>query len=288
MHPSASRSSKRRLLCDLLGTKPNVAISFQRRQRQAATQALEIQRSSDNATKIIGFVGDYVDHATALAFVGAGNDGGVRTAFDQSGNGRDFTQTTFSRMPVLYHAGSVNVHAGGRPAARSLEAVDTSLLRSDLCGLSGSPAITIGMTFSRTAGEDRLFGFGGGSGGGMAVDAEVSRGAFLGFTSGNRQLTYDTTAGLVHSWICKKPLNGTVQTFDIEERGANLVQAAITNPTDTVNLNASFGSALLTLPQFPVGFAQSLTGFFSNFFLFGSVLGADELAALRLELALHE
>lgn len=288
MYPSSSRTSRRRLLCDLLGTKPNVAISLQRRLRQAATQALEIQRSSDNATKIIGFVGDYVDHATALAFVGAGNDGGVRTAFDQSGNGRDFTQTTFSRMPVLYHSGNVNLHAGGKPAARSLEAVDTSLLRSDLCGLSGSPALTFGMTFSRTAGEDRNFSMGGGSGGGFTVDAEVSRNAFIGFTSGNRQLTYDTTAGVVHSWIGKHPLNGTLQNFDLEERGVNLVQSSITVPTDTVNLNATFGTALLTLAQFPVGFSQSLTGFFSNFFLFGAVLGADELAALRLELALHE
>lgn len=62
--------------------------------------AVNVRRSSDNATKDIGFVGVDFDAATFSAFIGGGN-GFVTRWYDQSGNGTDVTQGTASRQPRL-------------------------------------------------------------------------------------------------------------------------------------------------------------------------------------------
>lgn len=71
-----------------------------------AGNAFKVQRSSDNTTLDIGFLGNGVaDFATADAFATAGGAGtllGVTTWYDQSGNGYDLTQTTFANMPRIY------------------------------------------------------------------------------------------------------------------------------------------------------------------------------------------
>ena len=53
-----------------------------------ATNCIRVRRSSDNAEQDIGFVGNDLDTASLLSFVG-GSSGFVTTWYDQSGNGRD-------------------------------------------------------------------------------------------------------------------------------------------------------------------------------------------------------
>jgi hypothetical protein len=53
----------------------------------------------------IGFVGNELDTATLESFAGSG-DAYVSTWHDQSGNGRDFTQSTFANMPKIVSSGS--------------------------------------------------------------------------------------------------------------------------------------------------------------------------------------
>lgn len=55
--------------------------------------AVRIRRSSDNAEQDIGFAGKDFNWAAFAAFVGAGT-GYVVTMYDQSGNGRNFTQSS--------------------------------------------------------------------------------------------------------------------------------------------------------------------------------------------------
>jgi hypothetical protein len=73
---------------------------------------LEVRRSSDNTTLNIGFVNNYLDTASLLAFVGSGN-GFVRTWYDQSGNGNNLTQTTSaSYQPQIVASGSLITRNG--------------------------------------------------------------------------------------------------------------------------------------------------------------------------------
>lgn len=77
--------------------------------------AIRVRRSSDNAEADIGFTaaGD-LDTTALLAHVGAGN-GFVTTWYDQSGNGRNATQTTAGNQPHIVNAGVVET-LGGKPA----------------------------------------------------------------------------------------------------------------------------------------------------------------------------
>lgn len=76
--------------------------------------AIRVRRSSDDTEQDIYFLNGVLDTTSLLSFVGAG-DGFVRTWYDQSGNGRDFSQTTAGSQPQIVASGAV-VQQGGKPA----------------------------------------------------------------------------------------------------------------------------------------------------------------------------
>jgi len=66
---------------------------------------VRVRRSSDSTEA--DFTATEVSDGTLAAWVGAGNNGFVRTWYDQSGNGRDATQTTTASQPQIVSNGSV-------------------------------------------------------------------------------------------------------------------------------------------------------------------------------------
>jgi hypothetical protein len=77
-----------------------------------AGNAIRVRRSSDNTEANIGFDSNgNLNTATLLAFCGAGN-GFVTTWYDQSGNGRDATQSTGANQPQIVSSGSVILENG--------------------------------------------------------------------------------------------------------------------------------------------------------------------------------
>ena len=75
--------------------------------------AINVRRSSDNATQDIGFDGYVLDTASLLSFVGAGS-GYVTTWYDQSGNGNNATQSTAANQPQIVSSGNV-ITENGKP-----------------------------------------------------------------------------------------------------------------------------------------------------------------------------
>ena len=73
---------------------------------------VRVRRSSDNAEQ--NFTAAQVTDGTLTAFCGAG-DGFVRTWYDQSGNGRNATQTTTANQPQIVSSG-VLVQTNSKPA----------------------------------------------------------------------------------------------------------------------------------------------------------------------------
>jgi len=69
----------------LLDTYTNSVLAFSFRKLRSAYSGncIQVRRSSDNTTQNIGFVGDVLDTASLLSFVGA-NDGFIVTWYDQS------------------------------------------------------------------------------------------------------------------------------------------------------------------------------------------------------------
>lgn len=90
-------------------------------------KAVRVRRSSDDTTSDIGFTSGALDTASLLSFAGSG-DAFVVTWFDQSGNGRDITQTTASKQPKIVAAGAV-VTSGGKPAV-TFDGADDILLNT--------------------------------------------------------------------------------------------------------------------------------------------------------------
>ena len=71
---------------------------------------VRVRRSNDNAEQ--DFTAAEVSDGTLAAWVGAGNNGFVRTWYDQSGNGNNAVQTTSADQPTIVSSGSVILEAG--------------------------------------------------------------------------------------------------------------------------------------------------------------------------------
>jgi hypothetical protein len=93
-----------------------VAYSAARRLSSTYTGSLiRVRRSSDNAEQDIGYDGcNVLDESALTTFVGAGN-GFVTTWYDQSGNGRNATQTVPTQQPRIIVNGVLQLE-GTRPA----------------------------------------------------------------------------------------------------------------------------------------------------------------------------
>jgi hypothetical protein len=100
----------------LLDTYPAAAAYSLRKLRTAYTgAAIRVRRSSDNTETDIGFVGNDLDTASLLSFVGAGN-GFVTTWYDQQGS-FNVTQSTLANQPRIVNAGTLE-SKGGLPAVK--------------------------------------------------------------------------------------------------------------------------------------------------------------------------
>ena len=90
----------------------SIALSSSRKLRSAYSGAcLRARRSSDNSEQDIGFSGGAVDSASLLSFVGS-DSAYLVTLYDQSGNGRNATQSTTTKQPRLVDAGTLETVGG--------------------------------------------------------------------------------------------------------------------------------------------------------------------------------
>jgi hypothetical protein len=72
-----------------------------------------VRRSSDNAE--LGFTPTEITDGTLTTWVGVGNNGFIKTIYDQMGSGEDLTQTDTSKQGKIVNAGAL-VLENGKPA----------------------------------------------------------------------------------------------------------------------------------------------------------------------------
>jgi hypothetical protein len=85
--------------------------SLNRKLKSDATNSFRVRRSSDNSEQDIGFVGDLVNISSLTSFIGA-SSGYVTTIYDQTGNNRDFTQTSLTKQPIVISGGTLLEYNG--------------------------------------------------------------------------------------------------------------------------------------------------------------------------------
>ncbi len=160
---------------DQLSSSPAAAYSLRKLRFAYAGNAIQVRRSSDNATQNIGFTaaGD-LDTTSLLAFTGS-SSAFVTTWYDQTGNGRDATQGTTARQPRIVNAGTLDT-SNGRAT------VIFSGSQQLLTGTSAVPVGTSGLT--------------GNAVGGYTTGGQIS-GRNLSFSSSAASVDYGDTASAV-------------------------------------------------------------------------------------------
>lgn len=79
--------------------------------------AIKVRRASDNTEQDIGFSNNVLD-TTSLASFCSGTNGFVTTWYDQSGNGRNATQTTAAEQPKIYDSSTGVITENGKAAVQ--------------------------------------------------------------------------------------------------------------------------------------------------------------------------
>lgn len=100
----------------LLDSYPGASVAYSLRKLRSVYNgsAIRVRRSSDNTEFDIGFTALGELNTTSLTtFVGGGN-GFISIWYDQSGNGRDISQSTFGNQPQIVTSGVVNIQ-GSKP-----------------------------------------------------------------------------------------------------------------------------------------------------------------------------
>ena len=92
----------------LLDTYTGAAAAYSVRKLRTAYagSAIRVRRSADNVEQDIGFSGNNLDTSALTTFC-AGSNGFVTTWYDQSGNGRNATQSTATSQPQIVSSGAV-------------------------------------------------------------------------------------------------------------------------------------------------------------------------------------
>jgi hypothetical protein len=127
----------------LLDTFPNAAAAYSLRLLRSAYtgSAIRVRRSNDNAEQDIAFDnGGSLDTSSLTTFVGA-NNGFVTIWYDQSGNGRNATQTTAARQSRIVNGGNVEL-LGSKPCINTYAA---NTLRDYQINYSNLQALPISM-----------------------------------------------------------------------------------------------------------------------------------------------
>lgn len=125
----------------ILDDFPNAAsaYSLRRLRDNYAGSAIRVRRSSDNTEQDIAFDNDgNLDENSLTTFVGA-NNGFVTKWYDQSGNAKDFEQTTASYQPQIVSSGTVIKQ--GAKAAIDFNATNNNYLIT-------SASVNLGTTLS--------------------------------------------------------------------------------------------------------------------------------------------
>jgi hypothetical protein len=180
----------------LLDTYPNAAAAYSLRLLKSdyTGNAIRVRRSSDNTEQDIGFSSGNLN-TTALTTFCSGTNGFVTTWYDQSGNGRNATQTTAANQPPIVNAGSIYLE-NGKPA------IDWSGSNYWLKTATISPTIAQPVSYFITAQIDAIAN--------NALIDGVTNGGGLFFRSAVNNMRYDFNISLIDTSVPSTQLLFTV------------------------------------------------------------------------------
>jgi len=145
----------------LLDDYPNAAAAYSLRKLRAdyTGDAIEVRiDTTGQPTYDIGFVNGELDTATLEGYCTGGLDAYVTTWYDQSGNGRDVTQTTAANQPQIVSGGSV-ILINSKPSIKFQDSTDF-LRRTTSSGTSTSNTMAVVFKFNLSSGYGVIMSIG--------------------------------------------------------------------------------------------------------------------------------
>ncbi len=270
---------------DKLSVSALVAFSFYRKLRANHGVGLFRVVRTDTAETDAWPLGPTLDIATLLTHAGSSAHV-IKTAYDQSGNSRDYADNGPTTRPRIVNAGVLDVNAAGKPSA-VWDGTNDTLFRADALGLSGSPALTSACVVAQLGATSAYYMHLGGSAAatGWRVDLDSVNSLSRVNTPGSQRSF--TTSGQTndHAYIAGKAASATVGAYTLEQDGVALNQQSVLN-TGTVqamtNSFACWGSSISS------GAPATFLNMRSNFLVhFNAVLSGNDLEQLRLEMLQH-
>lgn len=225
MMDGASTPPPTPLLLDTYGANCVGAWSMARKLRSAATQAFRAAWNSGASTHDVGFLGNgNTDTASMLTAIGA-NQSGVTAMYDQSGNGRDVTQSWGTSVPRLTNSSGVLDTFNGFPAPLYTGAQTLQFANfGTSAGLTGNPAFTVFAVYAKTTNSDgHLWGWGNTATGTQAVGV-YDDGSFaaVGYGGGQSQAFVTTTGGVLALLSVLHASGANIDSTTIRRNGSNV------------------------------------------------------------------
>lgn len=149
------------LLPYLLDLFPNASAAYSLRRLNSAytSNLIRVRRSSDNTEQDIGFTATGNLDTTALTtFCGSGN-GFVTTWYDQSGNGRNATQTTAANQPQIVSSGNI-LTENNKPSVQFDGTNDNLISNVVNTDIFSNSSLFSALKIATQTNEDIPFGFG--------------------------------------------------------------------------------------------------------------------------------
>ena len=128
-----------------------VAVYSLIKRKKKASKCIRVRRSGDNTEFDFGFVGNSLDTAALLAFVGLGS-GYITKWYDQSANGNDAVQATANNQPRIVNAGILDTVNNNPALYFNGTSSRLSALHSTSLNLQ-NPAISMVIKPTRVAGS---------------------------------------------------------------------------------------------------------------------------------------
>lgn len=251
----------------LLDTYSGAAAAYSLRKLSSAYSgsAIRVRRSSDNTEQNIGFDGSGNLDTTALtSFVGAGN-GFVTTWYDQSGNGKNATQSSAVNQPQIVTSGVV-ITQNSKPTIQS-DGVNDSLMFN--LGITNSP-LSIFYCSKRTSGAGYVYDWAIGQRG--FTEPYIPNAAFSsGFESGTQNFymwsgnTLHTMGSSILNNFYLKTMLALTTTTKLSFYKNDVLQSVSSQPGDisTDGIGALFSDARTT-------YSQNLNGVMSEIIIYPS------------------
>lgn len=135
-------------------TSADAAWSLLKLKSDYSGNCIKVRRSSDNTTQDIGFVNNEVDTASIISFVSS-NSGYIDTWYDQSGNGRDLTQSTNGNQPRIVNAGTL-FRKNGKVAVEFISASSTWMRNTGLSLSSTADFLSVSVHNANTPANNNV------------------------------------------------------------------------------------------------------------------------------------